>query len=672
MTEEAETQSLANIAELDWFNFETRMRHIVTELLAPTVQRLSDNREITTKLQSKIRNAETRIEELDNVVHKRSKVTYITDLNSRMDKLESDRLLGETKLRQEIVNVDQKTDSCRYNIDKLQHEASGLETRYEVLKSELDKFGQGLSEYQKSVSGHFRNFMDTIDNFNSSNSTVLARAEAAASKASAKSEAVLNKIPSLNSGIEKLTKQFKEISTEVNNINRTKATVEDVGDRNEELKAAILELSSRINSLKMTELELTRYLDKYLPMHVQSHITKNMFACLDKRQLRRLVRYDKEFLEKCHEASVESSDISVSKLVETTVASIVECEERDEEFMISLKAGAENTKSPKGNHRRSISSGISPELNSVIQSVDLDESTGRPRGETVLSNVSMGPQPKVEAESEQDIEDLSITANEIRDIKNTALEILALKHDGNDKLQRQIDLLKDEVRRVDNENKIYIQLVQGETEQVAAKRKRDKVVFKQVLHKVSGKADKTEISVERLKAETQNVSEMVACLVEFGFISHSLMSQDEEDKQTLKLLATKGALPAQSSIKINSDCLSCAGKSSMITHAFKIACISYDPSPLSYRSRVFSRSQLLQVAGNMLQNCWGLVSTRPPYDNYSSTNSFTTPPRIASRRKSTPLHSNRKHLELSNITPRSGRQLPALRGTPPPDLNITN
>eukprot|EP00359_Climacostomum_virens_P000882 CAMPEP_0204896932 /NCGR_PEP_ID=MMETSP1397-20131031/452_1 /ASSEMBLY_ACC=CAM_ASM_000891 /TAXON_ID=49980 /ORGANISM="Climacostomum Climacostomum virens, Strain Stock W-24" /LENGTH=675 /DNA_ID=CAMNT_0052064619 /DNA_START=1209 /DNA_END=3236 /DNA_ORIENTATION=+ len=674
MTEEVITPP-EPIAELDWFNFETRMRRIVTELLGPTVQRVSENREATTKLQSKMRNAETRIEELDNVIHKRSKVTYIDELNARMDKLESDRQLGETKLRQETANVEQKCDDNRFNLGKLKQETSGLENRYDVLKSELEKFGQGLSDYQASVSSHFRNFMETIDNFNTSNATVLARAEAAASKASAKSETVLNKIPSINSGIEKLTKQFKEISTELNNVNRTKATIQEVTDKSDELRTAILELSSRINNLKMTELELTRYLDKYLPMHMQARISKNMFSCLDKRQLRRLVKFEKEFMESCHEASVESSDISVSKLVETTVAAVVETEERDEEFLISLKGTQETTKSPKGFQRRSTSSGLSPENTSVVQSMDVDaDIVIRGRGDTVLSNASMGLRHKIEVESDLDSEEMNITANEIREIKNTAAEILALRHDGQDKLQQQIDMMKDELRRVDNENKIYIQLVQGETEQISAKRKRDKVVFKQALTKLTTKAERTEALTERLKIESQNVSEMVACLVEFGFISHSLMTQDEEDKQTLKLLGSKGALPAQSSIKISADCLSCAGKSSMVTHAFKLACISYDPSPLSYRNRIFTRTQLLQVEGNMLQNCWSLVSTRPPYDSFSSTNSFGTPSRVASRhRKSTPrdvIFSTRKPLELSDMTPKSSH-LPALRSTPPPDLNIT-
>lgn len=662
-----------NIVELDWFNFETRMRRIVTELLAPTVQRVSENREITTKLQSKMRNAETRIEELDLVVHKRTKVTYIDELNARMDKLEADRLLGETKFHQEVLNVQQKTADCNYDISKLVQETANLNSRYQGVKSDFDKFSQGLSAYQASVSSHFKSFMDTIDNFNTANATVLARAEAAASKASAKSEAVVNKIPSINSGIEKLTKQFKELSTEINNLNRTKATVQELGEHSNELRASIQDLMSRINELKMTELELTRYLDKYLPMNMQVRISRNMFACLDKRQLRRLVKYEKEFLEVCHEGSVQSSEISVLKLVESTVASVVESEERDEEFLVSLKGPNEQAKSPKGFHRKSTSSGINPDQGSVIRSIDVDDQvTTRDRGDTVISNTSITNRPRIEVDS--DSEDHKVTSNEMREIRNTAAEILALKHDGNDQLQHQINQLKEEIRRVDNENRIYIQLVQSETEQQTAKRKRDKVFFKQTLNKLSNKTERTEGIVERLKSENQNVSEMVACLVEFGFISQSLMTQDEEDKQTLKLLGTKGALPAQSSIKISADCLSCAGKSSFVTHAFKLACISYDPSPLNYRNRIFSRSQLLQLAGNMLQNCWELVSSRPPYDSFSSTNSFTTHSRIGSRhRKLTPHEaysfSTRKQLDFSDTMTRQS-QLPALRGTP--DLNLTS
>jgi hypothetical protein len=42
----------------------------------------------------------------------------------------------------------------------------------------------------------------------------------------------------------------------------------------------------------------------------------------------------------------------------------------------------------------------------------------------------------------------------------------------------------------------------------------------------------------------------------------------------------------------------------MVMNTFKIACLSYTPTPLMYRNKVFNRENLILLRGKMLANCW--------------------------------------------------------------------
>jgi hypothetical protein len=46
-------ENLYTSVELDWFDFETRMRDVIHELVEPVIKRATEDREITVNLQRK-------------------------------------------------------------------------------------------------------------------------------------------------------------------------------------------------------------------------------------------------------------------------------------------------------------------------------------------------------------------------------------------------------------------------------------------------------------------------------------------------------------------------------------------------------------------------------------------------------------------------------------------
>lgn len=70
-------------------------------------------------------------------------------------------------------------------------------------------------------------------------------------------------------------------------------------------------------------------------------------------------------------------------------------------------------------------------------------------------------------------------------------------------------------------------------------------------------------------------------------------------------------------VTLDKQCLTCSGQSSVVLKAFKIACLTYKPTPLTYRSKVFSRPDLIDLRGKMLKSFWKSSVNRAPWKQTS-------------------------------------------------------
>ena len=62
------------------------------------------------------------------------------------------------------------------------------------------------------------------------------------------------------------------------------------------------------------------------------------------------------------------------------------------------------------------------------------------------------------------------------------------------------------------------------------------------------------------------------------------------------------------SIRMNRDCLSCSGVPSHTMKMFKMACISYRPSPVTYRRNNLSRHKLLGMRKTLIDKCEEVIN----------------------------------------------------------------
>lgn len=158
-------------------------------------------------------------------------------------------------------------------------------------------------------------------------------------------------------------------------------------------------------------------------------------------------------------------------------------------------------------------------------------------------------------------------------------------------------------------------LIHNEIKQLIQKNKQSRVDVSKTLTDFSKDMREREKTIERVDQQFGNVSELLANIVEFCKVIHSILAQEEEDRENLNLIGIYENKPTQKGyLSLKTECMSCSGNNTVVMSAFKMACINYNPSPIKYCLKNFTRKQLIHVLGTFISESWRAATAKPPYD----------------------------------------------------------
>ena len=72
--------------------------------------------------------------------------------------------------------------------------------------------------------------------------------------------------------------------------------------------------------------------------------------------------------------------------------------------------------------------------------------------------------------------------------------------------------------------------------------------------------------------------------------------------------------PGPNVVGIEKKCISCSGQLSFVMSSFKMACLSYAPSPVMYRGRVYPREDMHYVRNELLVMAQELLKKKLPVE----------------------------------------------------------
>lgn len=95
-------------------------------------------------------------------------------------------------------------------------------------------------------------------------------------------------------------------------------------------------------------------------------------------------------------------------------------------------------------------------------------------------------------------------------------------------------------------------------------------------------------------------------ILNFSSVINHIVIQDEIDRQGTALYALKssknGEIAQTPTLQLDPNCVSCDNKNTaIIQHAFKMACLTYNPSQIRIDDQLFSREEILEISTGILE-----------------------------------------------------------------------
>jgi hypothetical protein len=94
-------------------------------------------------------------------------------------------------------------------------------------------------------------------------------------------------------------------------------------------------------------------------------------------------------------------------------------------------------------------------------------------------------------------------------------------------------------------------------------------------------------------------------ILNFSSVINHIVIQDEIDRQGTALYALKSNKNSEMSqmptLQLDQNCVNCENKNApLIQQAFKMACLTYNPSQIRIDDQLFSREEILEISTGIL------------------------------------------------------------------------
>lgn len=109
----------------------------------------------------------------------------------------------------------------------------------------------------------------------------------------------------------------------------------------------------------------------------------------------------------------------------------------------------------------------------------------------------------------------------------------------------------------------------------------------------------------QLEAAVSFYRDYVKDILNFSSVINHIVIQDEIDRQGTALYALKSSKNSEyaqmPTLQLDQNCVSCENKNApLVQQAFKMACLTYNPSQIRIDDQLFSREEILEISTGIL------------------------------------------------------------------------
>jgi hypothetical protein len=619
--------------ELDWFEFETRMRQLICEMIEPSTERQKDDRILIDDLTRTNNRLKKRIKKIETMLGmSNNSSTLRQEFKTQIAEIESQRAANQVVVDQRFNELQQFISHNATKIFESQIEIVALTKENKSSKEEIERFNQLVDKNLQITNGRMLEVSSETYTLVEKIRSEFEICNNDTQENSSKISEILKRLNETNTNIEGLHKAMRDMKTKFLKLKQDKLNRAELDQYSSQVELRLIAMSDDTDAIRGEMKEIERYLDSYLPLETQAYISDNFYSCLDRPQHKKFVNYEISKYKNLQNSYAEiRTDVEVLKLMNRAIAEGRRAEHRKNDFLQEMKKLEKFYKS--GDEEKLVvednavpskieftkegvfvspARSIQPSRTKILKHESSDQSISTISQATKIASVTVNVEELQDQFSQYKEEEKRNYIDFATEVRNTVNEQLTRVRDD-------IRRIKEDMYRGDEENKIYVQMLCEKEDRNELSDKKMSSEMKVLYDEIQRQGAIT----SRLKKENITFTELIACVVEFCLICHNLLSQDEDDRQGLQLTGfkdeVKNALPSidrKKNLAVNGECLSCSGNTKAIPSGFKMACLPYNPTPLKYRNSIYTRPQLLELMGNMIQSCWARVSLKPPYDKF--------------------------------------------------------
>lgn len=149
---ELKVNELKTSYEIDWFEFEQRMRKIIQEMVEPTIRRIFDTNNRIDDNESKLNTSDKKIQQIEIKLASISKLKKsIDDCSNKIREVDSEHTYNESLIKQEINNQTIKIKEIKSQSDVRDEKIENLENSNSLLKGNIDNFNDNIIEFRNDI-----------------------------------------------------------------------------------------------------------------------------------------------------------------------------------------------------------------------------------------------------------------------------------------------------------------------------------------------------------------------------------------------------------------------------------------------------------------------------------------------------------------------------------------
>lgn len=560
-------------AELDWFEFETRMRLIVTQLIQPLVETLSDHSSNLESLNKSHSSHNVRITNIEHLTGNPDKKTgWILEAEQRMSDLSLEIKLLSSKTFQKFLENEQLLNNTQVALQESNAISESMTKQIELIEKDIETIQNTMHDVNNSLKSHFEAAQDDLTQKLSFLQNQINECSKQAEQSLKKSGEISQKTNENFHHLDKMRLMMREQSMQMIQLVHEKATVEEFLKLTTSVDNRVEGSLEKLRIMENKFQEMVRYLDVYLPFDMQVYISDNLYSFLNKRTLKLWMKFEEQRRKELQKRATDFDTVSqIGKVLENTLNAIKNFEGRKDDIYFKMI-------------RRRVEEGSS----------DSDEEYNRRKK---LGSLTMKHDQKKVQTGNLDKEMI----DEILKAKKELSSVLATVKEG----KTAQDNLKAFITNEIQEMKVNLNVFQDLWKTT---RSEDIEKWMKDLTFNSDRIENYRSKIKDCHDAIFNIAGLVSALTEFSIVITAIINQEEKDKKEVIKQTSEMSLPPVHSRKrsLAHEYLSGRG---LITKSPS----SQIPSTLRYRNNVYSREELIELIGKVVTKAWSDSSSKIPF-----------------------------------------------------------